>query len=288
MTVLVLGGSSQIGHFLLPRLLASSELVLALSRHPRDQPAGVRWLQGQLPDGVPELPPLSAIISFGPLLALADWLATAPLTHAPRVIATSSMSAESKRESSVPAERAIARQLRDSEHALARACDRHGCAWTVLRPTLVYGAGLDKSLTPIARRAMRTHLFPLPAGRGLRQPVHADDIAQAVLAAMECPASAGRVLPIGGGERLPAAEMFARVRRSLPQATVPLPLPAWLLQLGQRVLPQLRGPLQRLNADLVADNGELQRVLGIHPRPFRPGPTAWISGDLSHMGSVRL
>ncbi len=276
MTVLVLGGSSQIGHFLLPRLLAGGEPVLALSRHPRVQPAGVRWLRGQLPDRVPELPPLSAIVSFGPLQALAEWLAAAPLTQAPRVIATSSMSAESKRESRVAAERAIARQLRDGEQALALACARHGCAWTVLRPTLVYGAGLDKSLTPIARRAMRTHLFPLPAGRGLRQPVHADDIAQAVLAAMACPASAGRVLAIGGGERLPAAEMFARVRRSLPQATVPLPLPAWLLRLGQRALPQLRGPLQRLEADLLADNGELQRVLGIHPRPFRPEPAMWV------------
>ncbi|WP_153023052.1 NAD-dependent epimerase/dehydratase family protein, partial [Rhodanobacter sp. FW104-R8] len=153
---------------------------------------------------------------------------------------------------------------------------RHGCAWTVLRPTLVYGAGLDKSLTPIARRAMRLRLFPLPSGHGLRQPVHADDIAQAVLAALECPAAAGRILPIGGGERLRSAEMFARVRRSLPRATVPLPLPAWLLRLSQRALPPLRGPLSRLDSDLVADNGELQRVLGVHPRPFRPDPAMWL------------
>ena len=277
MTILVLGGSSQIGHFLLPRLRASGEQVLALSRHPRPGQTGVDWLQGALPAAVPALPPLSAIISFGPLWALAEWLSNAPLSDAPRVIATSSMSAETKRDSSVPAERDISRQLREGEAALAAACARHGCAWTVLRPTLIYGAGLDKSLTPIARRAMRLRLFPLPAGRGLRQPVHADDIAQAVLAALECPATAGRILPIGGGERLPAAEMFARVRRSLPRATVPLPLPAWLLQLGQRALPPLRGPLTRLDADLVADNDELRRLLGISPRPFRPESSTWLS-----------
>ncbi|HWX65340.1 MAG TPA: NAD-dependent epimerase/dehydratase family protein [Rhodanobacter sp.] len=277
MTVLVFGGSSQIGHFLLPRLLASGEPVLALSRHPRPAQAGVHWLQGALPIDVPELPPLSAIISFGPLQGLADWLVQARLTDAPRVIATSSMSAETKRDSSVPAERAISRQLRDGETALATACARHGCAWTVLRPTLVYGAGLDKSLTPIARRAMRTRLFPLPSGRGLRQPVHADDIAQAVLAALECPAAAGRILPIGGGERLPAGEMFARVRRSLPRTTVPLPLPAWLLRLGRYALPSQRGPLNRLDADLIADNSELQRLLGISPRPFRLESSMWMS-----------
>lgn len=278
MTVLVFGGSSQIGHFLLPRLLARGASVTALSRHAHASQSGLRWLQGSLPDAVSGEPLLPlAIISFGPIGPFAAWLARANFgSEPPRVIATSSMSAETKRDSAEPAERAIAQQLRDGEHALAVACARHGAPWTVLRPTLIYGAGLDKSLSPIARRAWRTRLFPLPAGRGLRQPVHAEDIALAVLAALDCPASAGRILPIGGGERLTAGEMFARVRRTLPHANLPLPLPAWLLHTGQRIAPRkLRGPLQRLDADLVADNGELERLLGISPRPFRPAAEMW-------------
>ena len=75
MTVLVIGASSQIGRFLLPRLIASGEPVVALSRQPRPASAGVTWLHGWLPDRPPSLPPLSAIISFGPLTGLADWLA---------------------------------------------------------------------------------------------------------------------------------------------------------------------------------------------------------------------
>jgi nucleoside-diphosphate-sugar epimerase len=275
MTVLVFGGSSQIGHFLLPRLRADGIPVVAVSRQPRASGAGVQWLQGQLPDAVPELPPLAAIVSFGPLQPFADWLAQARLQGTPRIVATSSMSALTKRESRVPAERDISRQLREGESALASACAAKGCDWTVLRPTLVYGAGLDKSLTPMARRAMRRRIFPLPPGRGLRQPVHADDIAQAVIAVLACPASAGCILQIGGGERLPARELFARVRGSLPMTTLPVPLPAWLLPLGRRLLPRLRGPLDRLEADLIADNTELQRLLGVHPRPFRPVADYW-------------
>ena len=121
MTILVFGGSSQIGHFLLPRLIARGEEVLALSRQPRAATPGLTWLQGALPDAVPAPPSLSAIISFGPLQALADWLARTARVGAPRVIATSSMSAETKCDSSVPGERAIARQLRDGEAALAKA-----------------------------------------------------------------------------------------------------------------------------------------------------------------------
>ena len=275
MTILVFGGSSQIGHFLLPRLLECGESIISLSRQPRPEQAGVTWLHGQLPDQVPALPALSAIISFGPLQPFADWLAATPLEGAPRVIATSSMSAETKRDSAVPAERAISQLLRDGESALAAACARHGCAWTVLRPTLIYGAGLDKSLTPIARRARRLRVFPLPGGHGLRQPVHADDIAQAVVAALACPAVAGRILPIGGGERLSFVEMFRRVRRSQPCATLPLPLPGGLLRACASALPRLRGPLNRLDTDLIADNSELQYLLGIHPRAFDPDPSMW-------------
>ena len=281
MTILVLGGSSQIGHFLLPRLESGGEPIMALSRVSRPAREGVEWLQGSLPDALPALPVLSAIISFGPLQALADWLERKPPSAAPRVIATSSMSAETKRDSAVPAEREIARQLRAGEAALANACTRLGCAWTVLRPTLVYGAGLDKSLTPIARRAMRTRLFPIPSGRGLRQPVHADDIAQAVLAALECPAAAGRIIAIGGGERLVYPQMFARVRASLACTTVPVRVPAWLLRLGQRMCPPLRGPLSRLDRDLVADNDELQRLLHVQPRPFQPDATMWTAPPAS-------
>ncbi|MFC5743784.1 SDR family oxidoreductase [Dyella tabacisoli] len=276
MTVLVFGGSSQIGRFLLPLLLARGDNVLALSRHQRAAQAGVQWLVGELPDAMPAIGPVSAIISFGPLSGFARWLESADLSLRPRVIATSSMSAETKRDSDVPAERAISQLLHAGENALIDVCTRHGCSWTVLRPTLIYGAGLDKSLTPIAQRAMRMRLFPLPAGRGLRQPVHAQDIAQAVIAALDQPEAAGRVLSIGGGERLPASDMFARVRASLPVTTVPLPLPAWLLRLGRHAVPRLRGPLTRLEADLIADNSELQRLLGVTPRAFRPDAGCWV------------
>jgi nucleoside-diphosphate-sugar epimerase len=274
--VLVLGATSQIGFFLLPMLVERGARVLAVSRRAHADQAGVAWLRGDLPDQPPQcVAEAEAIVSFAPLDALAAWLDTDPVPALRRVVATSSMSAESKRHSRVPAERALARRLREAEAALASVCDRRGIAWTVLRPTLIYGAGMDRSLTPLARRAMRTRVFALPPGRGLRQPVHAQDIALAVIAALQRPASAGRVIPIGGGERLPATRMFARVRNSLPVRTCPMPVPRFAALLGQRLLPRLRGPLSRLDQDLVADNGDLVRLLDVHPRGFAPDARMW-------------
>jgi uncharacterized protein YbjT (DUF2867 family) len=157
-------------------------------------------------------------------------------------------------------------------------CERRGIGWTILRPTLIYGAARDRSLTPLARRAARWRVFGLPAGSGLRQPVHAADVALAVVRALDGRA-AGRIVAIGGGERLAAAEMFARVRESLPVRTLGLRAPAPLIRAGARLLPAMRGPLLRLEQDLIADNTELECLLDVHPRGFRPDRACW--GDLS-------
>lgn len=272
--VLVCGASSQIGFFLLPDLVRACVPVLALSRRPQAALAGVTWLQGALPQPPIDANTAGSLCCFAPLDALAAWIDAGAAANLRRVVATSSMSAESKQDSPVAAEREVSRRLHEGEAAVARACERRGIAWTILRPTLIYGAARDRSLTPLARRAMRWRVFGLPAGSGLRQPVHAADIAQAVVRALDG-AAAGHVIPIGGGERVPAAEMFARVHASLPVRALPLHVPAPLIRLGARLVPPMRGVLTRLQQDLVADNGELERLLGVHPRLFRPGPECW-------------
>jgi nucleoside-diphosphate-sugar epimerase len=277
--VLVCGASSQIGFFLLPELVRAGVPVPALSRRPQTAITGVTWLQGALPQVPAAANAAGSVCCFAPLDALAAWIDAGAATHLKRVVATSSMSAESKQASPVAAEREVSRRLQEGEAAVARACEKRGIAWTILRPTLIYGAARDRSLTPLARRAMRWRVFGLPAGSGLRQPIHAADIAQAVVRALDGGA-AGRVIPIGGGERLPATQMFARVRASLPVRTLPLHVPSPLIRAGARLVPPMRGALTRLQQDLVADNGELERLLGVRPRPFRPGPECWDASRL--------
>jgi len=274
--IIVFGASSQIGHFLLPGLVQHGTQVWAMSRRARTGQAGVHWIEGALPAGVPgDLAAWDGIISAGPLNELGQWLALHDAPPARALVAISSMSVISKQTSIIEDERTLMARMRASEQALAQQCERLGIAWSILRPTMIYGAGLDRNLTPLARRARRWHWFPLPHGTGLRQPVHAADIAEAARRALVCTQANGKILSIGGGERLPVREMFARTRASVGVWTLPVPLWRWMQVLLARVLPSVRGPLSRLDQDLIADNSELVEVLGITPRAFTPTARMW-------------
>ena len=286
---LVIGGSGQIGRFLVPQLLDSGHDVFALSRVPRTSARpNLKWLQGDVFSVMPTLPTLDLIFSLGPLNGFAEWLARTKLQGGPRIVAFGSMSASSKRDSIDPDDRALSETLRLGEQALAQASGAAGLAWTLLRPTLIYGAGLDRSLTPLARFGTRWHVFPaLRAANGLRQPVHAEDLALVSSVAARSDASIGRSFDLGGGERLPFASMLERVRRSLPTWVIPVPIPMAAVRIGLDLARRSThwrgfgpGIIERLGKDLIADDESARHALQWAPRPFRPDAVTWVAPAL--------
>jgi nucleoside-diphosphate-sugar epimerase len=281
---LVFGASGAIGRFLAPRLLAAGHEVVAVSREPRaSRHSGLRWIAGDLPSRMPALPECSAIVSLGPLDAFAEWFAENRVEGHPRIVAIGSMSAEVKQASTDPSERAVAGRLIRAERMLAETADSRGCASTVLRATLIYGAGLDRSLTPLVDLARRWRVFPYVFdARGLRQPVHAEDLAKACAKLTTAPATPRLVYAVGGGERIAFARMLTRVRESLAFGTLALPLPFAFARAGAgiaRRLPAYRAAsaaaLERMNEDLVVDHAAAVADFGWSPRDFQPDSNAW-------------
>jgi nucleoside-diphosphate-sugar epimerase len=277
---LVFGASGAIGRFLVPRLLAAGHDVVAVSRaaHASSRPR-LRWIGADLHADVPALPDADAIFSAGPLDAFANWFARSSMASRPRIIAIGSQSAETKQDSADPHERALAERLLAAEQTLARSADVRGCTWTVLRPTLIYGAGLDRSLTPIAQFARRWRLFPkITHARGLRQPVHADDLAAACLRVLETAGTLRRIYGVGGGQRLDFSAMLDRVRASLPFRTVALPIPFMLARTAAGIAPfGAVSPMavRRLTDDLIVDDSAASADFGWSPRTFHPDASTW-------------
>jgi len=274
-TALVFGASGQIGEALLARLDARDWQVFAVSRTPHPPSPNVQWLRGEFAgiDGLPDR--VDVIFSTGPLDGFAQWYARG-LVATPRVVAFGSTSLDTKQASGDAHERDIVERLQVAERRVFDTASANGAAATLLRPTLVYGAGRDQTLARIAAMARRMGFFALPRGaEGKRQPVHVDDLAAAARAVVDAPATHAQAYALPGGETLAYRDMVARTLAALdPPARlwqVPMPVFGVALSLA-RAAGVMRGltddAVARMREDLVFDMGPARADFGYAPRAF--------------------
>ena len=273
-STLVVGATGAVGGALLRALAATGTPVLAWSRRARADDAA-KWQVGELFEDA--LPAVATILCAGPLDGLVAALARSPLCRPRVVVALSSSSATFKRDSLDADERGLAAKLAVSEAALLERCRDLEARCVILRPTLIYGGEDAGSLGAIEALARRFGFVVLPRGAsGLRMPIHADDVATAMLGALESGA-AGEIFDVGGGETLTYDAMIRRVlevRGITPRLVrVPDQMFRALLRIGHRggLLQGLsEAMVLRMRADLVVDDTAARRVLGHAPGPFRP------------------
>jgi len=278
--VLVLGASSLVGPFLVARLSQGGRSGTCTSRRLSTDrgslPAGFEWRRLDVTDPADwRVEPGTAVLSLLPL-----WLLPPLLPHlsaAGQIVALGSTSVLVKSDSADPLERDLARRLADAESSIAAFCGASGLRWTILRPTLIHDCRRDANVTAIARFIRRIGFFPVgsPAS-GLRQPIHADDVAAAMVAALENDLATGRSINLPGGETMTYREMVRRVFVALdrPARIVPLPVP--LLAAGTGLARRVTGVdyspalFARMNQDLAFDDSDAVKCLGYGACPLRP------------------
>ena len=211
-----------------------------------------------------------------PIWVLPEHFALLEAHGVQRVVVLSSTSRFTKDDSSDPAEQAVAHRLIDAEARVQAWAESLGIEYVILRPTLIYGLGRDKNIVEIARFIRRFGFFPLfGKANGLRQPVHAADVAAACLAALQTPCAANHAYNISGGETLTYRDMVVRVFSALGRYPRLPTVPLWVFRLAVSVLcrlPRYRqwsvAMAERMNRDLVFDHAEAAQDLGFKPRAF--------------------
>jgi nucleoside-diphosphate-sugar epimerase len=273
---LVIGAPGLVGGFIVEHLARAGERPLALSRLPRSI-AGADWFQGDLekPETL-NFPPFSTLFCT----ADANLLPTAlPYLFTPslkRIVIFSSTSVVTKLDSEVAAEREVWKVRADNERKIAAVCDQANVEWTILRPTLIYAEGRDINITPLSLLIRRFGFMPL-VGRasGLRQPVHAEDLAVGAIAAAMSPAAANKIYALPGGETLTYREMIGRIFDGLrqPRRTIPVPLLLWkaAFVVAKPLFPIANAAMgTRMTKDMIFDSTNAMQDFGWKPRAFHP------------------
>ncbi|MBF0269891.1 MAG: NAD(P)H-binding protein [Alphaproteobacteria bacterium] len=109
--------------------------------------------------------------------------------------------------------------------------------WLILRPSLVYAQGSYGGTSLMRGLAALPIVIPVPGcGDQVFQPLHADDLAQAVVRFIETGEPRQCTLEPCGPEQLSLREILVKLRAwlGLPQAFV-LPVPLWLIRVACKV-----------------------------------------------------
>jgi len=218
-------------------------------------------------------------IHAGPLALTLPWLAFAAQAGVKRLIAFSSTSIFTKIDSSSADERNLIANLQETEHTLAATCQRFNIHWTIFRPTMIYGNGMDQNISFIMKTVDRFGFFPIAgAGSGLRQPVHADDLAQAALHATTQKVAFNRSYNLSGGETLSYKAMVERIFLALDKQPTIIPIHPKLYKLAIFILKKTApryafvqpSMVDRMAMNMVFDHTEASRDFDYAPRTFQP------------------
>ncbi|MBR0713099.1 SDR family oxidoreductase [Bradyrhizobium liaoningense] len=274
---LVIGGSGLVGGYIVEHLVRRGEPVYAMSRSPRPATSGVEWIQADLqePDTL-RVPRFTTLYCTTDAILLADALPHLLGPAVRRVVAFSSTSVLTKQDTEVAEERETIRKLTAAEQAIVTACTRQGVGWTILRPTLIYAEGRDTNITPLSRLIRRFGFMPLVGGApGLRQPVHAEDLAIGAIAAAASPAAVSKFYALPGAETLSYREMMGRVFDGMrrPRRMVPVPPGLWrvIFAVAKPLFPSANVAMGiRMMKNMTFDATPAVEDFGWKPRSFHP------------------
>jgi uncharacterized protein YbjT (DUF2867 family) len=277
--LLVIGGSGFLGGYVLREAARRGHQAVALARSESAAAAvtalGAVPVRGDLADE------LSLADAFP--TARCDVLvnlASLGFGHAPAIVAAAERAAIPRAVfvSTTAVTTTLAATSRRVRLAAEQQIRTSDLAWTILRPTMIYGDPGDRNLSRLLPVLRRAPVLPVPGGGHLQQPVHAADAAEAVLAAAERPAAAGRSYDVAGPEPLTFTELLRTAARAVASRTrfVPVPLsPVVAAARGYELLsrnPRIRvEQLRRLAEDKAFAIDDAVRDLGYAPRPFAEG-----------------
>ncbi|GAB4506808.1 MAG: NAD-dependent epimerase/dehydratase family protein [Anaerolineales bacterium] len=163
--------------------------------------------------------------------------------------------------------------------AAEEAIQTSGLDYTILRPTMIYGSKRDRNMWRLIRLLRITPVMPIFGdGESLQQPIFVDDVAQAVLLALQNDISIGKNYNIAGKAPLTYNQVIDTVASALGKRVWKLHLPYMpivrMLQFTERMkirLPIKAEQVLRLNENKAFSYEEAQRDFGFSPRSFEEG-----------------
>ncbi|MEI7616496.1 MAG: NmrA family NAD(P)-binding protein [Actinomycetota bacterium] len=154
-----------------------------------------------------------------------------------------------------------------------------GLNYTILRPTMIYGGKEDNNFYKMLNFIKKKGFFVIfGSGKNLIQPVHADDVAEAIFKVFDNPAALRKTYVICGRDALQYNEMLQTVRKALGRNFRIIRLPIGASKFAVNVYKTIvkksdfnSDQIERMKIDKAYPYEEACRDFGFAPMSFKEG-----------------
>ena len=152
----------------------------------------------------------------------------------------------------------------EAELALRRIAEKTGLEVVIVRPPLVYGAGVKGNFEQMLKVLSRRLPLPLASARNLRSLIYVENLVDALIICATHSAAAGQTYLVSDGEDISTPDLLQRFGEAMghPARLLPCPLP--LLKLAGRMIGK-SNQIERLLGSLQIDSGKIRRELNWIP-----------------------
>jgi UDP-glucose 4-epimerase len=285
MRVLVTGASGFVGRALIPALAGCDVQVLAAARNPDTVATGQNVGRAILPDLVSDIDWASLLTGIDAVVHLAgiahagggiadetydrvnraatEALARACQARGIRLVFVSSIRAQSgpsadhiltERDAAHPTD-AYGR----SKLAAEKAVHNSGAAFTILRPVVIYGAGVKGNIASLLRLADTPYPLPLSGFRNRRSLLAIDNLVSAIRHILAHRVTEGETYIVADANPVSLADIVGTLRAALGRPPRLFPFPPLIL--ASVLAATGRGHLwSRIGGDLVVDAAKLRET----------------------------
>lgn len=279
--VLLSGAGGVVGYPLVLRLDEAQLDYKIVSR--RESKSGFQWdldneISAEVFDKLSAFSP-NTLLHCAPIWLLPKHLPLFFKLGIKRMVVFSSSSVSSKKSSNETSEQHLVENLQSSEQAIKHFCAEQDIALTIFRPTMIYGNRRDQNIYRIARFVSKYGLFIVAGeGNGLRQPIHANDLADTSLSILRDERTFGKTYYLAGADVMSYRDMVNKIFLALNRKPKILSMPVSLYRITLKFA-ALTGRFSytpemanRMNQDLNYDISDAEQDFGYAPQPFLQRP----------------
>ena len=152
----------------------------------------------------------------------------------------------------------------EAEQALHRIAAETGLEVVIVRPPLVYGAGVKGNFAQMLKVLVKGIPLPLASVNNRRSLVYVGNLVDALILCAKHPLAVGQTYLVSDGDDISTPDLLRQLGVAMGHPARLLPCPATLLQLLGRMVGKA-DQVERLLGSLQVDSGKIRRELGWKP-----------------------